>query len=90
MRGSKSRPRRIVSSFLTAAAVCLAAGNARATCTPSLPASGIVCYVVVQPIDVCGTSGTSTCAPFNTTSTTGVGNPSTRDALFHGAAKQPN
>jgi hypothetical protein len=33
--------------------------------------------MVVQPIDVCGTSGLSTCAPFNTTSTNGVGNPTT-------------
>jgi len=35
--------------------------------------------MVVQPIDMCGLAGTgtSTCAPFNTTSTTGVGNPTT-------------
>jgi hypothetical protein len=79
MTGSKPCPRRIVSSLLTAAAVCLGAGSALATCTPLLPASGIVCFMVVQPIDVCGTpgTGTSSCAPFNTTSTNGVGNPTT-------------
>jgi hypothetical protein len=76
MRGLKSRPRRMVWSLLLAAAVCLTAGTARATCTPQPPPSGIVCFMVVQPIDVCGTTGTSTCAPFNTTSTNGVGNPS--------------
>jgi hypothetical protein len=85
MRGSKSRPDRRVRSLLLAAllsaAVCLASGAALATCTPSLagisPGNGdVACYVKVQPIDVCTTtttrSGTVTsCAPFNTTSTTG-------------------
>lgn len=79
MRGSKSRPGRTVWSFLLLATVCLVSGTALAVCTPSVPLStgDVLCYITVQPIDVCGTSGTSTCAPFNTTSTTGVGNPST-------------
>ena len=79
MRGSKSRPGRTVWSFLLLATVCLVSGTALAVCTPSVPLStgDVPCYITVQPIDVCGTSGTSTCAPFNTTSTTGVGNPST-------------
>jgi hypothetical protein len=45
---------------------------------------------VVQPIDVCGTSGTSTCAPFNATSTNGVGNPSTAGTPFNSAGEPVN
>ena len=42
----------------------------------------VPCFITIQPIDVCGTSGTSTCAPFNTTSTTGVGTPGTAGMPF--------
>jgi hypothetical protein len=85
MRGSKSRPGRMVWFFLLAAllsaAACLASGAALATCTPSLagisPGNGdVACYIKVQPVDVCvngaSPSGGPGCAPFNTTSTTGV------------------
>ena len=41
---------------------------------------------MVQPIDVCGTTGGS-CAPFNTTSTNGVGNPSTAGTPFNPTAR---
>src|SRR5262249_12540907 len=77
MTGLKSRARRMVWSFLLAAAACIASGAAFATCQPQLPASGIVCFMTVQPIDVGGPSGLSTRAPFNTTSITGVGSPAT-------------
>jgi hypothetical protein len=89
MMGSKSRLERMIWCFLLAAAACLASGAAFAQCRPSLPlASGSVpCYIQVQPIDVCSCSvtptgtngqtctGTTICAPFNTTSSTGVGSP---------------
>jgi hypothetical protein len=77
MRNSKSRLGRMAWSFLLSAAACLASGTALATCTPG---AGVSCYIVVQPIDVCtpATDTTpSSCAPFNTTSTTGVGSPTT-------------
>ncbi len=78
MRGSKSRPGGMVWFFASALAACVASGAAIAQCTPHLPiaAGDIPCYIMVQPIDVCGTSGTTSCAPFNTTSATGVGVPS--------------
>jgi len=78
MKGSKWGS---VWSFFSAATACLVSGTALAQCffngtLPSYPTPGEVpCYIQVQPIDVCGTSGTSTCAPFNTVSA--VGNPST-------------
>ena len=85
MRGSKSRLERMVWCFLLAAATCLASGIARAQCSPSLPLTpgSVPCFITVQPIDVCSCSaftgttctGTKSCAPFNTTSTTGVGSP---------------
>jgi hypothetical protein len=78
MRGSKSRPGLMVGSFLLSAllsaAACLASGTALAQCTPALPLSSanlVPCYIMVQPIDVCAANGSS-CAPFNTTSATGV------------------
>jgi hypothetical protein len=74
MKGSKTRLERMVWSFLLAAAACLASGTALAQCTPTLPLSSenpVPCYIMVQPIDVCAANGTS-CAPFNTTSATGV------------------
>ncbi len=92
MGGMKRRPGRMVRSFLLSAAACLASGGALAQCLPSpLPSPGQVpCYIVVQPIDVCGTSGTSTCAPFNATSTNGVGNPGTAGAPFNSAGEPMN
>jgi hypothetical protein len=91
MRGSKSRPGRMVGSFLLSAllsaATWLASGTALAQCIfsgtlPPYPASNVVpCFITVQPIDVCGTTGGS-CAPFNATSTNGVGIPSTAGAPF--------
>src|SRR5271168_2936382 len=88
MSGSMSRLERMVWCFLLAAAACLVSGTAFAQCTPSLPitsADPVPCYITVQPIDVCSCSaftgttctGTKSCAPFNTTSTTGIGSPST-------------
>jgi hypothetical protein len=87
MRGSKPRLERMIWCFLLAAAACLASGIARAQCTPSLPltSGSVPCFITVQPIDVCSCSaftgttctGTKSCAPFNTTSTTGVGSPTT-------------
>jgi cytoskeletal protein CcmA (bactofilin family) len=78
MTGSKSRPGRRVGSFFLFTAACVASGTAAAQCfsdgstLPPFPTPGEVpCYIVVQPIDVCGTSGPTTCAPFNTTSETG-------------------
>ena len=88
MSDMKRCPRRTVWSFLLASAACLAAGSALAQCIssstlPRYPTPGEVpCFITVQPIDVCGTSGTSTCAPFNSTSTTGVGTPSTAGMPF--------
>jgi hypothetical protein len=88
MGDMKRCPRRTVWSFLLASAACLAAGSALAQCIssstlPRYPTPGEVpCFITVQPIDVCGTSGTSTCAPFNSTSTTGVGTPSTAGMPF--------
>lgn len=75
MRGSISRPGGMVWSVLLSVAACLASGAALATCTPSLsgvsPGNGDVpCYIKVQPIDVCLSTGQG-CAPFNTTSTNG-------------------
>jgi hypothetical protein len=92
MGNMRRRPGRMVRSFLLSAAACLASGGALAQCLPNpLPSPGQVpCYIVVQPIDVCGTSGTSTCAPFNTTSTNGVGNPSTAGAPFNSAGEPVN
>jgi hypothetical protein len=82
MRGSKSRPGGMVWSFLLSVVPCLASGAALATCIPSLsgvsPGNGDVpCYIKVQPIDVCLSTGLG-CAPFNITSTTGapLGSPS--------------
>jgi cytoskeletal protein CcmA (bactofilin family) len=84
MRGSKSRPGLVVWSFFASLAVCLASGAALAQCLypvppnsalPPYPTPGEVpCYIMVQPIDVCASNGSS-CAPFNTVSS--VGNPST-------------
>jgi hypothetical protein len=97
MRGSKSRPGRMVWAFLLATAVCLASGAALAMCTPSLtgiiPGNGdVACYIKVQPIDVCTTttfrgSTITTCAPFNTTSTTGT--PSTAGMPFQNIVPPP-
>jgi hypothetical protein len=94
MGDMKQRPGRMVKSFvlpaLLSAAAWLASGTALAQCIfsgtlPAYPASNVVpCYITVQPIDVCGTTGGS-CAPFNSTSTNGVGNPSTAGMPF-----QPN
>ena len=99
MRGSKSRPGRMVGSFLLSAllsaATWLASGTALAQCIfsgtlPPYPASNVVpCFITVQPIDVCGTTGGS-CAPFNATSTNGVGNPSTAGAPFNSAGEPVN
>jgi hypothetical protein len=82
----------MVSYFLLSASACLVSGSALAQCIPNpLPSPGQVpCYIVVQPIDVCGASGTSTCAPFNATSTNGVGNPSTAGAPFNSAGEPVN
>jgi hypothetical protein len=63
MMGSRSRPGGMVWSFLLSAVACLIAGGAFA-------AVPITRYVVVQPIDVCSTTGTG-CAPYNETSTVG-------------------
>jgi hypothetical protein len=85
MGDMKHRPGRIKSFLLPAllsAAAWLASGTALAQCIfsgtlPQYPTSNEVpCYVTVQPIDVCGTTGGS-CAPFNATSANGVGSPST-------------
>ena len=86
MGDMKQRPGRMVKSLmlsaLLSAAAWLGSGTALAQCIfsgtlPAYPASNVVpCYITVQPIDVCGTTGGS-CAPFNATSTNGVGNPST-------------
>src|SRR5215472_17525632 len=79
MRGSKSLPGRMVWSVFLSVAACVASGTALAQCTPPLPLSTtnpIPCFIMVQPIDVCAPDGSS-CSPFNTTSTTGVGNPTT-------------
>jgi hypothetical protein len=64
MMGSRSRPDGMVWSFLLSAVACLIAGGAFAA-TPM-----ITRYVVVQPIDVCSSTGTG-CAPYNETSTVG-------------------
>lgn len=64
MMGSRSRPGRTVWLFLLSAVACLVAGGAFAA------APMITRYVVVQPIDVCSTTGTG-CAPYNETSTVG-------------------
>jgi hypothetical protein len=92
MGDMKRRPGRMVRSFLLSASACLVSGSALAQCIPNpLPSPGQVpCYIVVQPIDVCGASGTSTCAPFNATSTNGVGNPSTAGAPFNSAGEPVN
>jgi hypothetical protein len=84
MRGSRSRPGLVVWSFFASLAVCLASGATLAQCLypvppnsalPPYPTPGEVpCYIMVQPIDVCASNGSS-CAPFNTVSS--VGNPST-------------
>jgi hypothetical protein len=98
MTGSKSRPGRMAKSFLLSAllsaAAWLASGTALAQCIfsgtlPPYPASNVVpCYITVQPIDVCGTIGGS-CAPFNTTSTNGVGIPSTAGKPFQNNSFPP-
>ncbi len=91
MGETKRRPGRMVRSFLFSATACLASGGALAQCIPNpFPSPGEVpCYIVVQPIDVCGTTGGS-CAPFNTTSTNGVGNPSTAGSPFNAAGEPVN
>jgi hypothetical protein len=48
--------------------------------TSGLP-TNVPCYVTLQPIDVCGTTGLSTCAPFNSTSANGVGVPNGNTTL---------
>jgi len=48
--------------------------------TNTLPTT-VPCYVTLRPIDVCGTTGFSTCAPFNTISTNGVGVPNGNSSL---------
>ncbi len=92
MGDMKRRPGRMVRSFLLSTSACLVSGSALAQCIPNpLPSPGQVpCYIVVQPIDVCGTSGTSTCAPFNATSANGVGNPGTAGAPFNSAGEPAN
>src|SRR6516165_62680 len=88
MKGSKARLGWLVRCSLLAASICLLSGTAFAQCAPTLPlssANSVPCFITVQPIDVCSCSaftgttctGTKSCAPFNTTSTNGVGNPST-------------
>lgn len=91
MGDMKGRPGRMVRFFLLSAAACLPSLSALAQCIPNpLPSPGQVpCYIVVQPIDVCGTNGGS-CAPFNTTSTNGVGNPSTAGAPFNSTGEPVN
>jgi hypothetical protein len=78
MRDSKSRPSRMLWSFLSLWAVaCLASGTAAANCTAPLPFRGAVpCKLIVQPTDVCASDG-SLCAPFNLTNR--VGNPDNTD-----------
>jgi hypothetical protein len=90
--GDKRHPGGMVRSFMLSAAACLASGGALAQCIPNpYPSPGEVpCYIVVQPIDVCGASGTSTCAPFNTTSTIGVGSPSSAGAPFNSKGEPVN
>src|SRR6266542_133312 len=76
MRALKWRLERIVSCFLlSAAAACLASGSANATCTNTTGA--VTCYIKVQPIDVCPNGDMSSCAPFNTVSSTGYPDGST-------------
>jgi hypothetical protein len=48
--------------------------------TIGLP-TNVPCYVTIQPIDVCGTTGFSTCAPFNAISANGVGVPNGNTSL---------
>ncbi len=65
MGDMKRRPGRTVWSFLLPAAACLASGSALAQC-PALDTlePGVSCYILVQAIDVCSSTGTL-CAPFN-------------------------
>lgn len=72
MRDFRWRRSRTWWLFLLPAAACLASGAALAQSVP------ITDFIVVQPISVCSDTGTL-CAPFNTTSTNGVGNPSNTD-----------
>jgi hypothetical protein len=75
MRDVKGRQGRMVWFFLLLGAACLASGAARAACPVSGTVSSTSCYILVQAIDVCSSSGTN-CAPFNTISSTG--NPATQ------------
>ena len=81
MRGSRARPGRVVWSFLLSAAACLPTGTALAQCIAPVTPGTVPCYIEVQPIDVCGTTGTATCAPFNSISSNGVGTPTATPSL---------
>jgi hypothetical protein len=84
MGGFKPRLSRKVWFFLSSAVMCLSAGIAEAACsvTGPVPPGTVPCKIVVQPIDVCEDSGTTTCAPFNTTAPeTQVGDPNNKDQI---------
>jgi hypothetical protein len=71
----KRRPGRIVWFFLLSAAACLASSAAQAACPVLDTLTGASCYILVQPIDVCSSTG-QFCAPFNTNSS--IGSPTTQ------------
>ena len=82
MRGSKSRPGGMVWSFLLSVVRLPRVGRRACHLHPfafrCIPRErDVPCYIKVQPIDVCLSTGLG-CAPFNTTSTTGapLGQPS--------------